>query len=164
MASHTIAQTQRRIENIAGQAQFASTLDFDAMALSAELAQAAAAVRNRLEQGPLAESKLSFSAYQVLWIVWSWQPIETRAIAAEAGLGKAALSGILNTLERRNLITRTKSNDDARIVEVALTDLGRVQFEVLLPAVNWVENEVLSEIHANNRDLIIDTLRKLATS
>lgn len=142
---------------------FADSLDFEVMALSAELARAANAVRNRLEQGPLAEAKLSYSAFLVLWIVWAWQPIETRAIAAEAGLGKAALSGVLNTLEKRKLIERTKSQDDGRIVEVRLTDLGRVQFEVLLPSLNTAEREVFAGVHTSNRDLMVDTLRSLAT-
>ena len=154
MASHTIAQTQRRINK---------GLDADAMALSAELARAANAVRNRLEQGPLAEAKLSYSGFLVLWIVWAWQPIETRAIAAEAGLGKAALSGVLNTLEKRKLIERTKSKDDGRIIEVSLTEAGRVLLEALLPQVNAAEREVFAGVHTSNRDLMVDTLRSLAT-
>ena len=162
MANHTIAQSQRRLKSVDGNAELAKQIDFEAMAVIAELAQAAASVRNRIEQGPLAEVKLSFTGYQVLWIVWTWQPIETREIASEAGLGKAALSGVLATLERRGLITRKKARDDARLVQVSLTAAGKKQFEKLLPLVNALEAEIAAEIHPNNRALAIDLLRKLS--
>ncbi len=162
MARHTIAQSERRLKAVDGKPALAKKLDFEAMTVIVELTQAAAAVRNLIEQGPLAASKLSFTSYQVLWIVSTWQPIETREIAAEAGLGKAALSGVLGTLERRALITRKKARDDARLVQVSLTAVGKKLFEALLPEVNALEAELVKQIHPNNRALAIDLLRGLA--
>lgn len=161
MANHTIAQTQRRLAAPTANPALAKQLDFDAMSLTAGLAQAAGAVRNRLEQGPLAKHKLSWSGYLVLWIVWAWQPVETRDIASEAGLGKPALSGILATLEKRSLITRKKSRDDARLVLVSLTDSGLELIEEILPQVNAVEREVADAIDSKNRSFLIDLLQTL---
>ena len=162
MAQHTVAQIERRLKAVDGNSQLADSLNFEAMALIAELGQAAAAVRNRIEQGPLSASNLSYTGYQVMLIVATWQPIETREIAAEAGLGKAALSGVLATLERRKLISRSKSRDDARLVRVSLTPAGKELFDELLPQVNQLEAELTEQIHPNNRALLIDLLRKLA--
>jgi DNA-binding MarR family transcriptional regulator len=161
LANHTIAQTQRRLAAPTANAGLAKQLDFDAMSLSAGLAQAAGAVRNRLEQGPLAKHKLSWSGYLVLWIVWAWQPVETRDIASEAGLGKPALSGILATLEKRNLITRKKSRDDARLVLVTLTDSGLQLIEEILPQVNTVELEITEAIESKNLSFLTDLLHAL---
>ncbi len=163
MARHTIAQSERRLNAVDGNPKLAKTLDFRAMEVVSELVQAATSVRNQIEQGPLAANKLSFSAYQVLLIVSTWQPIETREIAAEAALGKAALSGVLGTLERRGLITRKKTRDDARLVQVSLTVAGRQLFERLLPQVNAIESQLAGQIHPSNRALFIDLLRGLAT-
>ena len=164
MAGHTIAQTQRKLQAVTGNQALAKSLDFEAMTVITNLAQAAGAVRNRIEKGPLASAKLSWSAYLVLWIVWTWQPIETREIASEASLGKPALSGILATLERRGLILRKKSRDDARLVQVSLTASGQKLIEELLPQVNAIEKEIAALIHENNRKLIADTLSAIAST
>ncbi|MEN9713481.1 MAG: hypothetical protein RLZZ164_145 [Actinomycetota bacterium] len=164
MAGHTIAQTQRKLQAVTGNQALAKSLDFEAMTVITSLAQAAGAVRNRIEQGPLATAKLSWSAYLVLWIVWTWQPIETREIVSEAGLGKPALSGILATLEKRELISRKKSRDDARLVQVSLTVTGQKLIEELLPQVNAIEAEIAAQIHENNRRLIADTLSGITTN
>ena len=164
MAGHTIAQTQRKLQAVTGNQALAKSLDFEAMTVITNLAQAAGAVRNRIEQGPLASAKLSWSAYLVLWIVWTWQPIETREIASEASLGKPALSGILATLERRGLILRKKSRDDARLVQVSLTASGQKLIEELLPQVNAIEKEIAALIHENNHKLIADTLSAIAST
>lgn len=158
MAGHTIAQTERKLGDIAANRALGAKLDYEAMSLVTELSRAAATTRNRIEQGPLATAKLSWSAYLVLWIVWTWQPIETREIAAEAGLGKSALSGVLTTLEKRSLIVRKKNSQDARLVEVALTPAGKKLFEGLLPEVNALETEIAELVHPNNRALLLDTL------
>ncbi|MFM6963365.1 MAG: MarR family winged helix-turn-helix transcriptional regulator [Micrococcales bacterium] len=161
MAMHTVAQTERKLSAVTGDPKLRAALDLGAMGLSASLAQTAAALRNRIEQGPLAAVRLSFTGFQALWVVWAWPAIETREIASELAIGKSALSGVLATLERRGLIVRSKSNEDARLVNVSLTAEGTELIESLLPQVNAVEVVFTSAIHENNREFISDTLAQL---
>jgi DNA-binding MarR family transcriptional regulator len=42
----------------------------------------------------------------VLWVVWVWDEIESRLVAAEAGISKGTLTGVATTLEAGRLLRR----------------------------------------------------------
>ena len=46
-------------------------------------------------------------------------------LATCAGTSQASLTGIVDRLEERGLVTRERCSEDRRAIEVALTDLGR---------------------------------------
>lgn len=60
-------------------------------------------------------------------------------IASEAGISKATLSGVLNTLQGRKLITRTKDERDGRMVIVGLTPAGQRLIKRIFPRINQAE-------------------------
>lgn len=81
---HTLNETESEVVSRLGDLQ----LDFEAMAVTSNLFRAANAVRNHLERTVLAKADLTWTAFVVLWVVWIWEPIETRGIAAEGGSQK----------------------------------------------------------------------------
>ena len=125
-------------------------LDFEAMAVTSNLFRAANAVRNHLERTVLAKSDLTWTAFVVLWVVWIWEPIQTRGIAAEGGFSKATLSGVLTTLEKRGLLIRRKSEDDGRLVLVSLTISGRRLMKRLFPKFNEEERNITRHLPAED--------------
>ena len=155
--AHTLRETERHVdERLAGM-----DIDFQAMAVTSNLFRAASAVRNHLERSVLAAHDLSWSAFVVLWVVWIWQNIETREIAAEAGFSKATLTGVLNTLEKRGLSTRRRSKDDGRLVIVSMTSKGRKLMEQLFPLFNLQEQFVASALAGKSRPEVADGLRSI---
>jgi len=62
------------------------TLDMPAMAVVSNVYRAAGAIRNHFEHTVLAPYNLTWTGWVVLWVVWIWQEIETRHVAAEAGI------------------------------------------------------------------------------
>jgi DNA-binding MarR family transcriptional regulator len=155
--AHTLAETERQVnERLAGM-----TIDFKAMAITSNLFRAATAVRNHLERTVLAPHGLSWTAFVVLWVVWIWEPIETRQIAEEGGFSKATLTGVLSTLESRKLAVRKKSKDDGRLVLVELTPAGRKLMQELFPEFNQQEQFVANAVDAANRDDAAEVLRKI---
>jgi DNA-binding MarR family transcriptional regulator len=155
--AHTLAETERQVnERLAGM-----TIDFKAMAITSNLFRAATAVRNHLERTVLAPHGLSWTAFVVLWVVWIWEPIETRQIADEGGFSKATLTGVLSTLESRKLAVRKKSKDDGRLVLVELTPAGRKLMQDLFPEFNQQEQFVANAVDASNRDDAAEVLRKI---
>lgn len=52
-------------------------------------------------------------------------PIKVSELARRMYLHPATVVGILDRLESRNLVSRTRSKEDRRVVEVELTDLGQ---------------------------------------
>jgi DNA-binding MarR family transcriptional regulator len=152
---HTLAETERQVsERLAHM-----NLDFQAMAVTSNLFRAASAVRNHLERTVLSASGLSWTAFVVLWVTWIWEPIETRQIADEGGFSKATLTGVLNTLEGRGLLTREKSKDDGRLVLVSLTPKGRKLMDGLFPEFNKQEQKISGAVDAKNQTLLADMLR-----
>ena len=135
---HTLAETERQVQARLGDL----TLDFEAMAVVSNLFRAANAVRNHLERTVLAPADLTWTAFVVLWVVWIWDRVETRVIAAEGGFSKATLSGVLTTLEGRGLVERSRSEADGRLVEVTLTPAGRKLMRSLFPKFNAEERAV----------------------
>ncbi|MBU6214026.1 MAG: MarR family transcriptional regulator [Actinomycetales bacterium] len=137
--SHTLSETEHAVSERLG----GMPVDAAAMAACSNLFRAANAVRNHLERSALAPHDLSWTAFVVLWVVWIWEPIETRDIAAEAGFSKATLTGVLDTLEGRGLLTRSRSASDGRLVEVSLTARGRRLMTRLFPAFNATEADLV---------------------
>lgn len=155
--AHTLRETERQVdERLSGM-----QIDFQAMAVTSNLFRAATAVRNHLERSVLAVHDLSWSAFVVLWVVWIWDEIETRDIAAEAGFSKATLTGVLNTLEKRGLATRKRSSADGRLMLVKLTNRGRKLMEQLFPLFNKEEQFVASAIANAQQAAVADALRKI---
>ena len=152
---HTLGETERQVGARLGDLP----LDYSAMAVASNLFRAANAVRNHFERTVLSENNLSWTAFVVLWVVWIWEPIETRQIALEGGFSKATLTGVLSTLEGRGWLVRSRSASDGRLVEVTLTDAGRVLMAELFPAFNAQEQHIAGPIDPAKRDELAEMLR-----
>ena len=152
---HTLAETERQVN----QKLVHKNINFEAMAVTSNLFRAANSVRNHLERTVLAKSDLSWTAFVVLWVVWIWEPVESRVIAEEGGFSKATLTGVMQTLEGRGLITRTRSNKDGRLVLVKLTAKGRKMMKQLFPEFNKGERLAVADLKRSDLGIFADLLR-----
>ena len=157
---HTLEETERQVGARLGELP----IDYAAMAVASNLFRAANAVRNHFERTVLSENNLSWTAFVVLWVVWIWEPIETRQIAVEGGFSKATLTGVLSTLEGRGWLTRTRSTTDGRLVEVMLTDAGRELMTELFPAFNQQEKHIAGPIDPARREELAEMLRAITAN
>src|ERR1700755_3667349 len=133
-----LVQAERDIRARVGDAE----LDFAAMAAVANIYRAATAIRNHMEQQVLAEEDLSWAAFTVLFVLWIWGDQQTRHLAAEAGVTKGTLTGVLKTLEKRGLPRRRGHDAAGRVVMVFLEPKGQEVIERLLPAFHHGEAPV----------------------
>lgn len=157
---HTVAETERAVESRLGKLQ----LDFHSMAAISNIFRAANAVRNHFERTALAPENLTWTAFVVLWVVWIWEPIETRDLAEEAGIGKATLTGVLNTLEGRGWVARNRSEHDRRLMEVTLTPSGRRLMRHLFPAFNKQERAVTANLTVAEKEALAAFLRTITNT
>lgn len=121
-------------------------IDLPAMAAVSNIYRAANAVRNHLERTVLAPHDLTWTGWVVLWVVWIWGDIETRHVAAEAGISKGTLTGVANTLISKGLVKRRAHPDDARRVLLSLTAKGQRLMVSLFPEFNAEESWVTSSL------------------
>jgi DNA-binding MarR family transcriptional regulator len=134
-------------------------LDFTAMSAVANIYRAGSAVRNHMERSVLGGYDLSWAAFTVLWVLWIWGEQETGHVAAEAGVTKGTLTGVLKTLQARKLIRRIPHQDDRRRVSVALTKSGERLIEELFPEFNRHESLAVEALSAKEQRELARLLR-----
>ena len=134
-------------------------LDFTAMSAIANIYRAGSAVRNHMERELLSGYELSWAAFTVLWVLWIWGIQETGHVAAEAGITKGTLTGVMKTLRARKLIRRTPHRDDRRRVSIGLTRAGERLIEDVFPRFNEQETLAVSALSPNEQRELARLLR-----
>ena len=138
-------------------------LDFGAMTALSNMYRVASAVRNHFEQSVLKEAELTWTAFVVLWVVWIFRSMESRHVAEEAGITKGTLTGVVNTLESRGLLTREVPATDRRRMFLSLTDKGEELMTELFPAFNQEEQFVVEGLGERRVKELGTTLRRVLT-
>jgi DNA-binding MarR family transcriptional regulator len=136
-------------------------LDFRAMAAVSNLFRASAAVRRHMERRVLAEDRLSWTSFVVLWVLWVWGDMEARDLAAAVGISRPTSTGVVTTLERRGWVRRNKNTMDGRMVRVSLTPEGRKKIETLFPRFNEEEVAVTERLSPGHQEQLASMLRTM---
>ncbi|MEV7007036.1 MarR family winged helix-turn-helix transcriptional regulator [Streptosporangium sp. NPDC051022] len=152
---HTLRSTE---EAIGGRLD-GFNLDFEAMWAVSNIYRASAAIRNHLEQTVLRDTGLTWTGFVVMWVVWIWGESETRHVAAEAGIAKGTLTGVLKTLESYRYVRRMPNPADRRRVMVTLTPSGERLMRTLFPQFNREEAFVVKELDSGRRRDLAASLR-----
>jgi DNA-binding MarR family transcriptional regulator len=154
---HTLAETEHAVaDRLRG-----LPIDVAAMAVVSNIYRAAGAVRNHFERTVLQPYELTWTAWVVLWVVWIWRDIETRHVAAEAGISKGTLTGVASTLERRGLLSRRAHPGDARRVLLTLTGAGGELMDKLFPEFNRAEQSVTADLGDRDKLQLAQALRAI---
>jgi DNA-binding MarR family transcriptional regulator len=136
-------------------------LDFRAMAAVSNLFRASAAVRRHMERRVLAEDRLSWTSFVVLWVLWVWGDMEARDLAAAVGISRPTSTGVVTTLERRGFVQRKRNAMDGRMVRVSLTPEGRKKIETLFPRFNEEEVAVTERLSPGHQEHLASMLRTM---
>jgi len=90
------------------------------------------------------------------------QAARVQELAADAGIAPPTATRILDALERRGVVRRTRSSEDRRGVTVTLTQAGR---EALASQAEWLrsrQHAFFSGLPPDERELAPDLLMRLA--
>lgn len=125
--------------------------DLDALRASFDLIRASTRLVQRLEAEVHREAGWSMAGFRIMFCVWVSGELEPRDIARLSGLSRAAVSSVLNTLERDGLIERFRESDDRRLVTVRLTADGAGRLVAAYRRQNDVEQEFFAALAAGDR-------------
>jgi len=139
-------------------------LDFEAMLAISNIYRAAAAVRRRAEREVLAPYGLSWGGFTIMWVLWVWGEMETAGLAVECDLSKGTLTGMVTTLEKQSLVSRTRLANDKRRVVVALTALGTQTIEDVFPKFNTFESSMADGLSSEERQQLARLLRRVVAN
>lgn len=88
-------------------------------------------------------------------------PTAPGTLARRVSLSPATITGIIDRLEKRGLITRERSREDKRKVEIALTPEGRAIAEQMPPPLHETFSRRLQELPAEEQEEIDRVLAKI---
>ncbi|WP_084362021.1 MarR family transcriptional regulator [Robertmurraya korlensis] len=137
------------------------SLNLEAIAVVTNIYRVAQGLRNKMEREVLSEYGLSWTSFSILYDLWIWESMETKKLAASAGVSKATISNITNTLERKELCYRKVDNRDRRITYVLLTEKGKRVMEELYPRFHMGEVDIVSSLSEVEQHNISSLLRRL---
>jgi MarR family transcriptional regulator, 2-MHQ and catechol-resistance regulon repressor len=152
------------LDVLARVAELPVDVDLEAMAVIANVWRAAQEVRAQLERRVLRPEGVSWGGFSLLFNLWIWGPMETRALAASMGCARPSVSSLCDTLARDGLITRQGDASDRRLVRAALTPAGRRLIKDLFPRFNAGETGLVAGLDEDERRQLATLLRRLLHS
>jgi DNA-binding MarR family transcriptional regulator len=138
----------REFERVAVDAVAAAVpdADLDTLRASFDLIRASTRLVQRLEAEVHRPAGWSMAGFRVMFCTWVAGELEPRDIARLSGLSRAAVSSVLNTLERDGLVERFRESHDRRLVTVRLTTDGAQRLVEAYRRQNQVEQEFFATL------------------
>ena len=139
----------------------APSTDLDALRASFDLIRASTLLVQRLEAEVHHPAGWSMAGFRVMFCVWVADGLEPRDIARLSGLSRAAVSSVLNTLERDGLVERSRESADRRLVTVRLTADGERRLVAAYERQNVVERDFFAGLDRERVEEIAGDLARL---
>jgi DNA-binding MarR family transcriptional regulator len=134
---------------------------FDALAQAVRRARGANG-RSPGTNGNGSDGGLSLSQYGLLELLADRQSARVQELASHAGITPSTATRILDALERRGVVERTRSDEDRRAVAVSLTEIGR---QVVRTEQEWLrgrQRTFYAALPGAEQELAPDLLFRLA--
>lgn len=108
-----------------------------------------------------ADAELSFTQWIMLMGLRDGVATTCAGLARHLNYDSGAMTRMVDQLEKRGLLTRTRSKDDRRVVELELTPDGRAMAARLLPRITDFWNGVLTDFSRSEFDTLVGLMAKL---
>ena len=82
-------------------------------------------------------------------------------LAEKAGVTRATMTGLLDSLERTGLVERIPHDEDRRMLNVRLTDKGQQRLDEVMPDYYSRVALVMQELSEKDRSLFMEMLQKV---
>ncbi len=152
------AEARRRV------AELDDAIDLHTFAAAFNLFRASSQLVQDLESQVHRPLGLSTAGFRILFTIWTLGELQPRQLAQLAGVSRAAISGVLNTLERAGLVERSKDEADGRLINVRLTPTGIAHVEQAYIDQNERERELFAVLSRSELDSMAAMIRRLLAS
>jgi DNA-binding MarR family transcriptional regulator len=90
-------------------------------------------------------------------------PLAPNVIADQLIISRATVTGLIDSLERREYVQRTPNPSDRRSILVAITESGRQTAEAFRPIVHQHQKRWFEILSETDQQRLIDSLHRLQT-
>ena len=104
---------------------------------------------------------INVARWRILAVLAMGDGITINEIVERAMMQQSALSRVLMTMEEEGYVRRVPRSDDARCVEVFLSDKGRALFDTLDPVVRRRQNRLLKGFSPAETEAAFALMRRL---
>jgi DNA-binding MarR family transcriptional regulator len=111
----------------------------------------------------LARHKTSAGRFSILMLLnrEPEKPVSPSDLAARAGVTRATVTGLLDSLEREKLIKREHAVDDRRMIQVRLTPAARKRLDAMLPDYYKRVADLMGQLTEEEKKSLIQLLTKI---
>jgi DNA-binding MarR family transcriptional regulator len=141
-----------------------ASVDVEAISLVLLLSRLSSQVLNELDTRVHRPRGWSWSGFRIMLAVLVMGPLEPRQVAPLAGVSRASISAVLNTLERDGLVERRRDSADRRVVTIVLTERGQDQVLTTYAEQHLVEREWARTLSRDEIQQFTGLLRKMLAS
>jgi MarR family transcriptional regulator, temperature-dependent positive regulator of motility len=106
--------------------------------------------------------QLTVGQLEVLELLKLYEPMKPSELLPHLETTPAAITTLLDRMERGSLVERNRDEGDRRIVWVTMTDLGRTEVERGLAVRSAIVNRSLDLVSSHNRQLLVYLISKVA--
>ena len=110
------------------------------------------------------EFGLTEQQWRVLRVLWDQEAVTLNRLAAQTLIPAPSLVGIVDRLERDELVTRQRSEADRRKVNVVLTSQGAALEDDIMPRVASEYAELKRSVDPDTWDRVLDGLNAIAAA
>ena len=105
---------------------------------------------------------ITSSQLQVLRCLWRGDGLTVSALTCDSSSDGGTVTGVLDRLERKELIRRERSHADRRVVQIWLTDAGRELEKPLMQIIEEINEMALVGLDEAARQQLIGALETVA--
>jgi len=102
-----------------------------------------------------------FTVLMLLGMVCEEPPTTPATLAEAAGVTRATMTGLIDTLEKDGLVAREPDGNDRRTIHVRLTPEGRAVLEAMLPDYFQTVTDILRPLSEAERKQLVRLLQKI---
>ena len=136
-------------------------IDLDTFAAMFDLFRVWSRITRDLENTVHRPLGLSIAGFRVLFTVWVFDTLEPREIARLSGVSRAAVTGVVKTLEDDGLARRSREQADRRLVTVSVTPAGVAKLREAYVRQNRRERELFAALSSDELTQFTATMRTL---
>ena len=117
----------------------------------------------KLQRRSIQKENLTTAQYSILQQLWKKDGINFKQLADACCCSQSTITGIVDTMEKKDVVIRKMNPEDRRSVLVMLTDKGK-KLEKETPNINSILDNCCSGFDPNDIQLLTILLKKLDKS
>lgn len=99
----------------------------------------------------------------IFWLLYQKDEVNMSEIADYIHVPLNTATGIVNRMEKNQLINRTRSKEDKRVVLIEFSEKGREQFQNLVSQLIYYGTKIMNAFSKEEMDLFFKMIEKVKT-